>query len=91
MAGYGPPPGPYTGFQTSVQPIGFEMHQPVYPSHDNRPGCPLPPLQDVYHPTKNDYNTFAAPATPFETSAYDHHRDENGESDGCKVRIIYFT
>lgn len=74
MAGYGPPPGPYVGFQPSAQPIGFEMHQPGYPSHDNGPG--YPPAQDIYRPTTNEYANYANPATP----SYHHHGDENSDS-----------
>ena len=79
MAGYGPPPGPYVGFQPSVQPIGFEMHQPGYPPGDSRPSYPPPPSQDIYHPSTNDYNTFASPAAPSGPS-YHHHGDENGDN-----------
>lgn len=80
MAGYGPPPGPYGGFQASGgQPIGFEMHQQGYPPYDSRPGYPPPPPQDIYHPATNDYNNFANPVTPSGPS-YHHHGDENGDN-----------
>ena len=80
MAGYGPPPGPYVGFQPSVQPIGFEMHQPAYPPHDNRPGYPPPPSRDIYHPSRNEYNTFSGPPATPTAPSYHHHGDENGDN-----------
>ena len=80
MAGYGPPQGPYVGFQPSVQPIGFEMHQPPYPPHDNSPGYPPPPSRDIYHPSTNDYNTFSGPPATPTAPSYHHHGDENGDN-----------
>ena len=83
MAGYGPPPGPYAGFQPNVQPIGFEMHHQGYPPRDNRPGYPPPPPQDMYHPTRNEYNSYAnpSPAIPTPTTpSYHKHGDENGDN-----------
>lgn len=80
MAGYGPPPGPYIGFQPGVQPIGFEMHNQGYPPPDNynSPGYPPPPPpQDIYHPTRND--NFATPATPAAPS-YHNHGGENDDN-----------
>ncbi|XP_073240805.1 anoctamin-5-like [Porites lutea] len=79
MAGYGPPPGPYIGFQPGVQPIGFEMHNQGYPPPDNynSPGYPPPPPQDIYHPTRND--NFASPATPAAPS-YHNHGGENDDN-----------
>ena len=80
MAGYAPPPGPYMGFQPSAQPsaqpIGFEMHQPGYPSPNNGPGYPNPPAHDIYRPTTNDYPSYPKPATP----SYHHHGDENADN-----------
>lgn len=75
MAGYGPPPGPYVGFQPSVQPIGFELHQqPDYPPHNNGPG--YPPPQDIYRPTTNEYASYPNPAVP----SYHHHGDGNSDN-----------
>lgn len=80
MAGYGPPPGPYVGFQPNAQPIGFEMHHAPYPPHENRTGYPPPPSQDLYRPSTNDYNAFSGPpATPTGPS-YHHHGDQNGDN-----------
>lgn len=79
MAGYGPPPGPYIGFQPGVQPIGFEMHNQGYPppGNYNSPGYPPPPPQDIYHPTRND--NFGSPATPAAPS-YHNHGGENDDN-----------
>lgn len=76
MAGYAPPPGPYTGFQPSAQPIGFELHQPGYPPPNNGPGYPNPPAHDIYRPTTNEYPSYAKPATP----SYHHHGVENDDN-----------
>lgn len=74
MAGYAPPPGPYVGFQPSAQPIGFEMHQPGYPTPNSGPG--YPPAQDIYRPSSNEYTSYAKPVTP----SYHHHGDENADN-----------
>ena len=77
MAGYGPPPGPYVGFQPSVQPIGFELHQqPGHPPYDNGPGYPNPPSQDIYRPTTNEYASYPNPANP----SYHHHGGDDSDN-----------
>ncbi|XP_022783633.1 uncharacterized protein LOC111324353 [Stylophora pistillata] len=76
MAGYEAPPGPYAGFQPSVQPIGLEMHQqPGYPLYDNGPGYPNPPSHDIYRPT-NEYASYPNPSTP----SYHHHGDSDSDN-----------
>ena len=78
MAGYGPPPGPYVGFQPTMPPVGFEIHQSGYPPNDNRPGYPNPPPQDIYYPSTNEYNSFSNPpiSVPSDPS-YHRHGYEN--------------
>ena len=78
MAGYGAPPGPYAGFQPSVQPIGFEMHQPGYPPRDNSLGYPPPPPQEIYQPHTNEYNSFSSPQVT--APSYHHHGHESGDN-----------
>ena len=81
MAGYGPPPGPYAGFQPNVQPIGFELHHQGYPPSDNSPGYPPPPSQDMYYPTRNEYSSYANPSPAMPTTpVYHKHGDENGDN-----------
>lgn len=79
MAGVGPPPGPYLGFQSSVQPIGFERFQLDNPAaDDNRPaGSPLPPSQDTYQPTCNlNANYDIAVSLPATSTTHPYHQYE---------------
>lgn len=94
MAGVGPPPGPYLGFQSSVQPIGFERFQLDNPAaDDNRPaGSPLPPSQDTYQPTCNlNANYDIAVSLPATSTTHPYHQYEGEISEnGVKLPYVGF-
>ena len=93
MAGVCPPSGPYLGFDSSFQPIGFERFQlDNPPADDNRPaGSPLPPSQSIYQPTCSlnaNNGDFCLPAT---STTHPYHQYEGKICEnGVKLPYVGF-